>query len=105
MYGVHSAVAGMNGMRTAGDLVARMQFAKSMRLPEAKEYVAQKLNVDAMDLADECMMREVREDLGLCTMTENIATPRGIASKMNIEKVLDLKINSCELFRNLSSIV
>ena len=41
----HVLAAGMGGVRTAGDLVLRMQLAKKMRIDEAKAYVAEKLNV------------------------------------------------------------
>jgi hypothetical protein len=30
----------MGGLRTAGDLVARMQMTRGLRLPQAKKYVA-----------------------------------------------------------------
>ena len=33
----HSLAAGMGGVRTAGDLVARMQMARNMKIKEAKE--------------------------------------------------------------------
>lgn len=35
----------MGGIRSAGDLVLRMQLAKSMRLPEAKNTLQEKLGV------------------------------------------------------------
>ncbi len=43
----HAVASGMNGMRAAGDLVARLEMAKGMRLADAKRYVAGKLG-------DEC---------------------------------------------------
>lgn len=36
----HSLASGMGGVRTAGDLVARMQMSRNMKINEAKEYVA-----------------------------------------------------------------
>lgn len=95
----HIMTSGMSGIRAAGDLVARMEFSKSMRIGEAKEYVAKKLDVSTLDLSDEYVMREVREDLGIGVITSVAGTPKGIAAKMNIEKLLDIKINSCERFR------
>lgn len=95
----HIMTSGMSGIRAAGDLVARMQFAKNMRIGEAKEYVAKKLDVSTIDLSDEYVMRELREDLGIGVITSVAGTPKGIAAKMNIEKLLDIKINSCEKFR------
>jgi len=89
----------MTGIRAAGDLVARMQFSKNMRIKEAKEYVAKKLNVGTMDLSDEYVMRELREELDIGVITSVPGAAKGIAAKMNIEKLLDVKINSCDLFR------
>ena len=48
MYGQaisHGVASGMGGIRAAGDLVARMQITRGMRLPQAKQYVADKLGV------------------------------------------------------------
>ena len=45
MHSAHVHAAGMGGMRAAGDLVARMQMTRGMRLKEAKEHVAGKLGV------------------------------------------------------------
>ena len=54
----------MGGMRAAGDLVARMQMTRSMRLKEAKEHVAAKLGVTPFDLSDPAVMTDVRNELG-----------------------------------------
>ena len=40
-----ACAAGIGGMRAAGDLVARLQMAKGMRLAQAKTYVAGRLGV------------------------------------------------------------
>jgi dimethylamine--corrinoid protein Co-methyltransferase len=95
----HIMTSGMSGIRAAGDLVARMEFSKNMRLNDAKNYVAKKLGVTTMDLSDEYVMRELREELGIGVVTSVAGAPKGIAAKMNIEKLLDLKINCCEKFR------
>ena len=95
----HFLTSGMGGIRSAGDLVARMEFAKNMRAKDAKAYVAKKLGVDVLDLADEYVMRDLREELGIGVVTGVPGAPRGIAAKMNIENLLDIKINSCEKFR------
>jgi dimethylamine--corrinoid protein Co-methyltransferase len=98
---VHSQASGMGGIRTAGDLVARMQLAKSMRLDEAKKFVADKLHVSLRDLTDEVVMREVREDLDIATVFMGYgAASRGIEAKANISKILDLEINCVEKFKN-----
>ena len=95
----HIMASGMTGLRAAGDLVARMQFSKNMRIGEAKEYVAKKLGVETMNLSDEHVMRELREELDIGVITSVAGAAKGIAAKMNIEKLLDVQINSCELFR------
>lgn len=90
----------MGGMRTAGDLVARMQLSKNMRIEDAKEYVAKKLGVTPYDLSDVYMMKELREQLDIGTVTALPKASRGIQSKFKIEELLDIKINCCENYRN-----
>ena len=89
----------MSGIRAGGDLVLRMEFAKSMKLAKAKDYVAKRLGVSPVDLSDEHVMRDVREEFGIGVITSVTGAPKGIAAKMNIEKLLDIKINCCEKFR------
>ncbi len=95
----HIMTSGMSGIRAAGDLVARMQLAKSMRIGEAKDFVAKKLDVTTDDLSDEYVMRELREELGIGVITSVAGAPKGIAAKMNIEKLLGIDINCCDKFR------
>ncbi|MDQ1250970.1 MAG: dimethylamine---corrinoid protein Co-methyltransferase [Euryarchaeota archaeon] len=95
----HIMASGMTGMRAAGDLVARMEFSKNLRIKEAKEYVAKKIGIEAISLTDEHAMREIREELNIGVITSVPGAAKGIAAKMNIEKLLDIKINSCNLFR------
>ncbi len=95
----HIMASGMTGIRAAGDLVARMQFSKNMRVGEAKDYVAKKLGVEVPELTDEYVMRELREELDIGVITSVPGASKGIAAKMNIEKLLDININSCETFR------
>ena len=97
----HFMASGMGGIRSAGDLVARMEYSKNMKVGEAKEYVAKKLGISILEIADEFVMRELREELRIGTVTAVPGVPRGIAAKMNIEKLLDIKINSCEKFREM----
>lgn len=97
---VHSQASGMGGIRTAGDLVARVQLAKGLRLPQAKEYVAGKLHVSVSDLSDEIIMRELREDLGIGTVYMGYGSaPRGMEAKIRISSLLDLPIHCVERFR------
>lgn len=101
MFVAHYMASGMGGLRTSGDLVARMQFTKKMRLNEAKEYVAKKLGVTTFEMSDEQVMRELREELRIGVVTGVPKAPRGISAKMNIEDLLGIKMNSCEFFRSL----
>ena len=101
----HAQASGMGGMRAAGDLVARVQLAKKLRIREAKAYVAGKLGVSAADLADPVIMGEVRGDMGLGAMMPLAHTPKGIECKFNIARVLDVKINCLDNFRRKAGMV
>ena len=90
----------MGGIRTAGDLVAWMQLVKKMKLAQAKKYVAQKLGIDVADMVNEEVMRELREDLGIGTTTSVAGSPRGIRAKLKVAELLDIPINSVELFKS-----
>ena len=50
MHATHAIASGMGGMRTAGDLVARMQMSRGMRIDEAKKCVADKLGISVSDV-------------------------------------------------------
>jgi len=89
MHAAHAIVSGMGGMRTAGDLVARMQLNRGMRIDAAKSYVADKLGVSVPDLADSVTMAELREDLNIGVVCE----APGVA-------LLDLDINCVNLFKD-----
>lgn len=99
MHAAHAIVSGMGGIRTAGDLVARLQLNRAMRIDEAKKYVADKLGVSVLDIADEVKMREVREDMDLGTLNECPGVAKGIDAKFRIARLLDLEINCVELFK------
>lgn len=89
----------MGGIRSAGDLVLRMQLAKSMRLDEAKEYVAQILGVSAVELADCSVMRDIREDLNIGIPMPPDGAAKGLEAKFHIAQLLGIKINSVERFK------
>jgi dimethylamine--corrinoid protein Co-methyltransferase len=96
----------MGGLRTAGDLVARMQMTRRMRLPEAKAYVAGKLGVEPADLSDPVTMSDVRRAMGIGTIpTEDTATPcdaLAIEAKLNIARVLGVQVRSAERLLELT---
>ena len=75
----------------------RMQL-KGMRLPEAKKYVADKLGINVADCS---VMQEIRQDLGLGYSMPADGDAKGIQAKFNIARVLDIKINSVEKFKEI----
>lgn len=95
----HTVASGMGGLRTAGDLVARMQMTRAMRLDAAKAHVADRLGVSVADLHDEPTMREVRSDLRLGTLQHAPGEPKGMEAKMHIAERLGIAINSVARFR------
>jgi len=95
----HAMASGMGGVRTSGDLVARMQMSKGMRIGEAKAYVADKLGVSISELADPVVMDEVREDLDIGRIHQIAGAAKGIEAKFNIAELLDIKINCVEKFK------
>ena len=90
----HGMAAGMGGIRTAGDLVARMQMSRKMRINDAKAYVAEKLKVAPIDLSNEHVMREVREELDIGIITSVPGCAKGIEAKVRIAELLGVAINS-----------
>ena len=74
-------------------------MTRRMKIDEAKQYVAQKLGVQVLDLTNEEVMRSVREDLGIGVITSVAGSPKGIRAKMRIADLLEIPINSVELFK------
>ncbi|MCF8067973.1 MAG: hypothetical protein K9L30_05255 [Desulfobacterales bacterium] len=90
----HAMASGMGGMRAAGDLVARVQMSKGMKINEAKAYVADKIGVAVSELTDPIIMSEVREDLKIGTLHPvGSRSVKFMEAKKNMAKVLDLEIN------------
>ncbi len=96
----HIFASGMGGIRTSGDLVAWMQLIGKMKLAEAKQYVADKLKIGILELTDEEVMRQLREDLGIGTTTSVAGSPKGIRAKLRVAEMLGVPINSVELFQS-----
>ena len=91
----HALASSMGGIKTAGDLVARMQLRK-MRLKEAKQYVADKLGVSVFDLSDSTVMRTVREELDIGVVTAVPGLAKGLEAKSRIADLLGIRVNSVE---------
>jgi len=98
----HSTASGMGGMRTTGDLVARMQMSRSMKIKEAKEYVASKLKVSVSDLSDSVLMSEMRDDLDIGMVSTSLfpGSAKGIDAKFRIAKLLGIEINCVNKFKD-----
>jgi hypothetical protein len=99
----HEMASGMGGVRTAGDLVARL-VAKGKKIHEAKAYVAQKLGVSVLDLADESLMKDLREELNIGHVLARPGAAIGMEAKVRIARLLDIKINSVNLFMTKSGL-
>jgi len=95
----HIMAAGMGGIRTAGDLVAWMQLTRKMKITEAKEYVARKLGITVMELTDEEVMHQVRQDLDIATLPMIADGASGMAAKCRIADLLDIELNSVNRFK------
>ena len=104
----HALAAGMGGIRTAGDLVARMQMSRGMRLKEAKEYVAGKLGCTVRDLSDSYAMEQIRGEKGLGRILDHSnlhpGEPNAMTAKFRIAELLGMRINSVEKFRDLAGL-
>jgi len=99
MHLSHIMASGMGGIRTTGDLVAWMQLSREMKLVDAKKYVANKLGIEVIDLINEDVMRPLRDDLGIGTITSVAGSPKGIRAKIKIAELLEIPINSVTLFK------
>ena len=96
----HVSASGMGGMRTAGDLVARMQISRRMKIKEAKGYVATRLGISVRDLADPIVMGELRQDLNIGTVAPFVGGAKGIEAKLRIAELLGIEINCVNRFRD-----
>ena len=86
-------------MRAAGDLVARVQMARGMRIQEAKNYVADRLSISVLELTDPVIMSEIRDDLQIGMMTPLPGCAKGIEAKFRIAEVLGIDINCVNRFK------
>ncbi len=88
----------MGGVRTAGDLVAWMQFTRRMKIDTAKAFVADKLNLRVGELTDETVMARVRAEKGIGSVIPDHIEYTGIAAKTKIARLLDIRIRSVDLY-------
>lgn len=100
----HEMASGMGGIRTAGDLVARV-LPKYGKIDKAKAYVAEKLKVAVADLSDEALMKELREELDIGHVLVRPGGAIGMEAKIRIAKLLDIQINSVNKFMSKAGLV
>ncbi len=100
MHIAHIIASGMGGIRTAGDLVAWMQIADKMKIAEAKQYVADKLGIEIIDLTNEEIMWQIRKEQGIGVITSIAGDPKGMRAKFKISELLNIHINSVDLFKS-----
>jgi len=100
----HAHASGMGGMRAAGDLVARMQMARGMKIDQAKAYVADRLGVAVAELTDPVIMSEVRDDLQIGIMSPLPGCAKGIEAKFRIADLLGIDIGCVKRFQDRVSI-
>ncbi len=91
-------------MRAAGDLVARMQMARGMRIAEAKAYVAEKLSIAVSELTDPVIMTEVRQDLQIGQIMPLPGCAKGIEAKFRQSEVLGVDINCVDRFKDRAQV-
>ncbi len=96
----HAIASGMGGMRAAGDLVARMQMTRGMKIDQAKAYVADKLSISVSDLTDPVIMTEIREDLKIGSMYPLPGCVKGLEAKFRVAEVLGIDINCVQRFKD-----
>ena len=77
-----------------------MQMSRKMKIHEAKAYVADKLGIKVMDLTNEEIMRPLREELGIGTVTSVAGSPKGIRAKIKVAELLGIQIPSVDLFKS-----
>ena len=77
-----------------------MQLIRKMKLAEAKQYVAERLAVEISHLTNEEVIRQLREELGIGVITSVAGSPKGMRAKLKIAELLEVRINSVELFKS-----
>jgi dimethylamine--corrinoid protein Co-methyltransferase len=97
----HGIASGMGGIRTAGDLVARLQMTRGMKIREAKAYVADKLGISVMDISDPVVMSEVREDLNIGMVNAVPRAAKGMDAKFRIAEIMGIEINCVSRFKRI----
>ena len=104
MEAVHGLAASMNGIRTAGDLVMRLQLTRKMKTPQAKRFLAEKLHLKLEELDDVVTMTELRTQRGFGIPALEPCAERqlGLTAKIRISEELGIKIPSVDKFKEFT---
>ena len=62
--------------------------------------MAQKLGIDVVELADEEVMNQIRQELDIGTLPLIADGATGIIAKSRIAELLEIKINSVDIFKS-----
>ena len=100
----HEATAGMGGIRSAGDLVYRMEL-QGYKINDAKKYVAEKLGCPIENLADCAEMKDLREELNIGTTQSRPDAAVGMETKFRIADILGIPINSVNRFKKDAGLI
>ena len=100
----HEATAGMGGIRSAGDLVYRMEL-QGYKINDAKKYVAEKLGCPIENLADCAEMKDLREELNIGTTQSRPDAAVGMETKFRIADILGIPINSVNRFTKEAGLI
>lgn len=100
----HEATAGMGGIRSAGDLVYRMEL-QGYKINDAKKYVAEKLGCPIENLADCAEMKDLREELNIGTTQSRPNAAVGMETKFRIADILGIPINSVNRFKKEAGLI
>ena len=73
-------------------------MSRGMKIAEAKKYVADKLGLSVTEIHDPVLMREIREDYKIGVIQSLPGHPKGIEAKHHIAGLLDIEVNSLNLF-------
>lgn len=94
----------MGGIRSAGDLVYRMEL-QGYKINDAKKYVAEKLGCPIENLADCAEMKDLREELNIGTTQSRPNAAVGMETKFRIADILGIPINSVNRFKKEAGLI
>ena len=78
-----------------------MQMTRKMKIAEAKQYVADRLGIEVIDLSNEDVMYQLRREMGIGVVTNDAGSASGITAKCKIADLLEIEINSVNYFKSL----